>query len=407
MSHTHNGSRGSHRQVQLTEQERLRLRRALAEAELLTEKDAWDSLDLVSALTVAEYELGLSLDESQVRPGELLNVQGLETALEAHGVRLTSCARLRLEVSTPQDADRAQERTSRQQARRQMEYRLALAWGQARCAVSRGQTLTLLSCVADPAHLPIQAALAEAAGWSHPGQSEPDARAPLREIPGPDPIRHPGGAAGRCIEHIEQRVRSIVTERGGTLWAPASPLIAVAQLQHLGYYAAHPEQIVLLNPQLALLPAGCLNSYPLLLSAAPVVLGTHLATAFRRESRYDPRVGRQLAFTCREILWRAEPAWEEDFICVLECALAQLADELHITGHWESAHDPFFLADSVSGCKREFRASIPAGEIALASINRHGEHFVARGYGRTGQITGCAGLGLERWALAAGQMEER
>jgi acyl carrier protein len=395
------------RPVRLTEDERLRLRHALTEAGLLTEEDGWDSLDLVSALTVAEYELGLALDETRLRPGELLDVQGLEAALEAHGVRLATSARLRLEVSTPENGQGEQDRACRQQARRQMEYRLALACGPARCAVSRGQQLALVTCAADPAHLPIQAALAEAAGWSRPGQSESWAVPSLPDVPVPEPDWRLDEAAGRCIEYIEQRVRSIVTERGGRLWAPASPLIAVAQLQQLGYYEAHPEQIILLNPQLALLPAGCLNSYPLLLSAAPVVLGTHLATVFRREPRYDPRIGRVPAFTCREILWRADRAWEEDLIGDLERELTHLADELHIKGHWESAHDPFFLAGRASGCKREFRASGPGAEIALASINRHGEHFVARGYGRAGQVTGCAGLGLERWARAAGQQEER
>jgi len=406
MSKADDGRTAAGRQVQLREDERLRLRRALAEADLLTGEETWDSLDLVSALTVAEYELGLTLDETQLRPGELLNIEGLMAALEAHGVRLASSARLRLEVRTPHDGLPAEDRGRRQQARRHLEYRLALASKQARFAVSRGQHLTLLASVADPAHLPIQPALAEAVGWVHACQSEPGGLS-LHDVPVPDSTRCPDSAAGRCIEDIERCVCAFVTERGGTLWAPASPLIAVAHLRHLGYYDAHPEQIVLLNPQLALLPAGCLNSYPLLISDAAVVLGTHLATVFRREPRYDPGAGRHFAFTTRELLWRADPAWEEDFVGALQCALMQLAEKLQIEGHWENAHDPFFLAGSVSGCKRELRASISGGEIALASINRHGEHFVTRGYGRTTQVTGCAGLGLERWVLAAGHLEER
>lgn len=407
MSKADDGHRAPERGVHLREDERLRLRRALAEADLLTDEETWDSLDLVSALTVAEYELGMALDETQVRPGELLDIEGLEAALETHGVRLASGARLRLDVRTPQDSWAGQDRARRQQTRRQLEYRLALASKQARVAVSRGQHLTLLASVADPAHLPIQAALAEAVGWTRADQHAPGDWQALQDVPVPDPNWCLHGARSRYIEEIERCICTCVREHGGVLWAPASPLIAVAHLQELGYYEAHPEQIVLLNPDLALLPAGCLNSYPLLRSDEPVVLGTHLATVFRREPRYDPGVGRHFAFTTRELLWRADPAWEEDFIRTLERALTQLADRLQIKGHWEDAHDPFFLAGSSAGCKRELRASIPGGEIALASINRHGTHFITRGYGPAAHVTGCAGLGLERWALAAGPPKER
>lgn len=390
----------------LTEDERLRLRRALAEAELLKDEDEWDSLDLVSALTVAEYELGIALDERCLRPGELLNVQGLEAALAAYGVRLATCARLRLDVQTSQDGAGAQDPARLQRERRQMEYRLALACTQTRFAVSRGRHLALLTCAADPAHLPLPAALAAAAGWTQCAHEEAGAL-PLAAWPGPDPDLRQDGAVGRLVEHVEQSVREMVTRRGGELWAPASPLIAMATLEQLGYATAHPEQIIQLSPQLALLPAACLNSYSLLHAERPVTLGTHLASVFRREPRYDQRTGRQPAFTCREILWCAGCGWEEAFIQDLERLLTRLAGELGIAGHWAAAHDPFFLADQAPGRKREFRASLPAGEVALASINRHGDHFISRGYGRAGQVTGCAGLGLERWALAAASWQGR
>jgi acyl carrier protein len=384
--------------VQLTEDERLRLRRALAEAELLRGEDAWDSLDLVSALTVAEYELGISLDETLLSPGELLDLAGLEAAIEACGVRQPGGARLRLDVRSPDDQRPGQGSRQRLRARRQLEYRLALAAAPGvRSAVSRGPQFSLLTCASDPAHLPLQATFSAAAGWTQkaPGQAW---MLPLSGPAAPGLPRE----AGQLIEDVQQHVQALVIQRGGALWAPVSPLIAMETLAHLGYSTAHPEQIVQLTPQLALLPAGCLNVYPLLATTGSLVLGTFLATVFRREPRYDPRTGRLPAFTCREMLWCARRAWEEDFTGEIEDSLAQLAATLAIQGAWVTAHDPFFLAESAGGCKREFRARTPAGEIALASINRHGEHFIARGYGRAGLVTGCAGLGLERWALAAG-----
>lgn len=394
------GHRKQSGRVRLSEDERTRLRRALAEAELLTDEDGWDSLDLVSALTVAEYELGIWLDETQVRPGDLLDVEGLAAAIEAHGVRLATGARLRLDISTPEKAGPGEERSRRERERRQLEYRLALTSSEARFAVSRGSQLAVFACVSDPAHLPVQAAFARAAGWPCllAGQAPPSPPALAMS----EPPR--GEAAGRLIERVERQVQALVTRRGGVLWAPASPLITLAALRQLGYYQAHPEQIVQLDAQLALLPAACLNSYPLLATAGPVTLGTHLATVFRREARYDRSTGRLPAFTCREILWCAEHTWEEAFTYELEGWLAQLADELGIRGDWVTAHDPFFLADQAAGCKREFRARTSAGEIAIASVNRHGDHFISRGYGQAGRVTGCAGLGLERWALAAGSL---
>jgi acyl carrier protein len=384
--------------VQLTRDERLRLRRALAEVELLNGEDGWDSLDLVSALTVAEYELGIALDETLLSPGDLQDRAGLEAAIEAYGRRLPAGARLRLDVRTPDDERPGQGSRARLRARRQLEYRLALATSAGmRCAVSRGPHFSFLACARDPAHLPLQAAFSAAAGWTReaPGQA---CAVPQEELPAPGLPRQ----GGQLIEEVEQHVRAMVVQRGGRLWAPAAPLIAMTTLEHLGYATAHPEQIVQLTPQLALLPAGCLNAYPLLATDGWPVLGTFQATVFRREPRYDLRAGRLPAFTCRELLWCAERAWEEDFTRELEDSLAQLAATLAIQGAWVTAHDPFFLAESAGGCKREFRARTPAGEIALASINQHGEHFIARGYGRAGRVTGCAGLGLERWALAAG-----
>ncbi|GER83926.1 hypothetical protein KTAU_25630 [Thermogemmatispora aurantia] len=386
--------------MQLTKEERDRLRKALAEAELLNADEEWDSLDLVSALVVTEYELGIVLDEAELGPGDLSGVAALEAAIERYGRRLAVQARLRLDVEPP--PDQAQEEGVLPQSRRQIEYRLALACPEARVAVSRGRQLSVFSSASDPGSLPVSEAMARVLSQGDVFSAGPTPSSfPGGAVQGSeDATRLRGGEAGAVIARIEREVQAFVIQWGGTLWAPASPLISVDQLRHLGYYDAHPEQIIHLDEYTALLPAACLNSYPLL-DADDVVLGTHLATVFRREPHYDSAVGRMPAFTCREVLWCASQTWEERFTSEVELLLTGLAADLGIKGRWVAAHDPFFLGGGKAGHKREFRGSVAGKELALASINRHGDHFIVRGYGRPGRVTGCVGLGLERWVLAA------
>ncbi|MBE3568344.1 MAG: hypothetical protein IMW90_21710, partial [Thermogemmatispora sp.] len=169
--------------MQLTEEERDRLRKALAEAELLNADEEWDSLDLVSALVVTEYELGIVLDEAELGPGDLAGVAALEAAIERYGRRLAVQARLRLDVEPP--PDQAQEEGVLPQSRRQIEYRLALACPEARVAVSRGRQLSLFSSASDPGCLPLSEAMARVLSQGDVFSAEPI------------PSSFPGGAVQR------------------------------------------------------------------------------------------------------------------------------------------------------------------------------------------------------------------
>jgi hypothetical protein len=274
-----------------------------------------------------------------------------------------------------------------------------LAFPSVRAAVSRAPQLSVRLCAEQPHELPLADRLLELLGVPEP--AAPVQAAAAVPMPGPFAGRS-GGGDGHAVERIEAAVRAFVTRWQGALWAPASPVVEIAQLRKLGYYDAHPEQVLELGPEAALLPAGCLNSFGLLGSHGRT-LGTHTATVFRRELRYDERSGRWPAFTVREVLWCASPGWGVSFSTELEGLVAGLAAGFGLDGRWVPAGDPFFMRGGDHGSKREFLVATPHGDIALASVNQHGSHFVSRGYGAAGQVTGCAGLGLERWLLAIGE----
>ena len=168
-------------------------------------------------------------------------------------------------------------------------------------------------------------------------------------------------------------------------------------------------------------PAACLPAYPTL---ADQTIGPEgrtiswLGRVFRYESRNVSGLDRLYEFNVREVVF----VGGEDFVAErrkraipLILALAEWAD---LDMAMESATDPFF--PTVAAAKKFFQqANDVKSEILLStlgpdgkdkklaggSINVHGRFFGERFNIRTddGEAahTGCIGLGVERWAIAA------
>jgi seryl-tRNA synthetase len=167
-------------------------------------------------------------------------------------------------------------------------------------------------------------------------------------------------------------------------------------------------------------PAACFPCYPTL-TGKNIGAGecySWLGRVFRYESRNINGLDRLYEFNVRELVF----AGSEDF--VRDCrgkalpVVEELASFIDIDCSVQTATDPFFA--TVSAAKKFWQAAqevkneikIPAlgndGSqklLACGSINLHGNFFGKRfgiltSDGEPAQ-TGCVGLGIERWVLAA------
>ena len=167
-------------------------------------------------------------------------------------------------------------------------------------------------------------------------------------------------------------------------------------------------------------PAACFPCYPTLTGKtfAEGAAYTWLGRVFRYESRNINGLDRLYEFNVRELVF----VGSEDYVraCRLKALpiVEELAALIDIDCKVQTATDPFFA--TVSAAKKFWQAAqevkneikIPAlgsdGEVkqlACGSINLHGNFFGKRfdikdAAGEPVQ-TGCVGLGIERWVLAA------
>ncbi len=167
-------------------------------------------------------------------------------------------------------------------------------------------------------------------------------------------------------------------------------------------------------------PAACFPCYPTL-KGQDFTNGacyTWLGRVFRYESRNINGLDRLYEFNVRELVF----VGDEDYVRSVRAkalpVVEELASWMDIDCQVQTATDPFFA--TVSAAKKFWQASqevkneikIPAlgndgsvKHLACGSINLHGNFFGKRfGFnaanGEPAQ-TGCVGLGIERWMLAA------
>ncbi len=180
-----------------------------------------------------------------------------------------------------------------------------------------------------------------------------------------------------------------------------------------------PEQVHL--PGLCLNPAACFPAYPTL-SGCELDHAGHVVSwagrVFRFESRNVSGLDRLWEFNVREIVFAGDDAFVSGCRQRAIPLVGELAQHLDLECQVETAADPFFATVSAARTfwqrAQEVKSEImlPLGpredssmrRLACGSINLHGNFFGSRfGFKAAGEAgsTGCIGLGIERWVLAA------
>jgi seryl-tRNA synthetase len=167
-------------------------------------------------------------------------------------------------------------------------------------------------------------------------------------------------------------------------------------------------------------PAACFPCYPTL-TGQKFEEGqcyTWLGRVFRYESRNINGLDRLYEFNVRELVFVGNEEYVRDCRAKALPIVEELASFMDIDCQVQTATDPFFA--TVSAAKKFWQAAqevkneikIPAlgndgsqKMLACGSINLHGNFFGKR-FGFTCENgepaqTGCVGLGIERWVLAA------
>ena len=167
-------------------------------------------------------------------------------------------------------------------------------------------------------------------------------------------------------------------------------------------------------------PAACFPCYPTL-SGRVFDKGecfTWMGRVFRYESRNINGLDRLYEFNVRELVFAGSEDYCRDVRTRALPVIEELASFFDLDMRVQTATDPFFA--TVSAAKKFWQAAqevkneikIPVLDaqgneklLACGSINLHGNFFGTRfnfkdGAGLPAQ-TGCIGLGIERWVLAA------
>ena len=166
-------------------------------------------------------------------------------------------------------------------------------------------------------------------------------------------------------------------------------------------------------------PAACFPAYPTL-SGKRYETGecfTWMGRVFRYESRNISGLDRLYEFNVRELVFVGSDAYVSDVRNRSLPLVEELATFFDIDCKLQTATDPFFA--TVSAAKKFWQAAqevkneikIPVLDadgntktIACGSINLHGnffgERFDIQDQEGNPAMTGCVGLGIERWVLA-------
>ena len=256
------------------------------------------------------------------------------------------------------------------------------------------------------------------------------------------------------------KLAQLINQKAGQLYASAfgavdghyPAMIDADTLQKCGYFDSHPNAVTFLGnvvedfdaieefrranscsegavlpghehihiDGMCLNPAACFPCYPTLTgqSFKEGKCYTWMGRVFRYESRNINGLDRLYEFNVRELVF----VGSEDFVRSIRAKslpiIEELANLIDIDCQVQTATDPFFA--TVSAAKKFWQAAqevkneikIPALSndgttkmLACGSINLHGNFFGKRfnftdGNGEPAQ-TGCVGLGIERWVLAA------
>lgn len=217
--------------------------------------------------------------------------------------------------------------------------------------------------------------------------------------------------------YLPSVIRTEDLEKCGYIRSFPQNLMAVSVIPEKSYAAVASGASVagesLDQTGLFLAPAACLNVYPLYANDGNLrrKIVTTRSRVFRYEGGKWDGATRLCDFTMREIIVFGDDAFVKETLRSLEEKTLALARSLSPEAKLANAADPFFpVKDNVikakiqqgNALKSELIVPIEGKPVAIASFNRHGDHFTKPfGIGPTGEVvSGCAGFGLERWLAA-------
>ena len=260
------------------------------------------------------------------------------------------------------------------------------------------------------------------------------------------------GPVLRLARLLDRRAGDLYAARLGARDAHFPSLVDADTLHKCGYFDSHPNAVTFVGnvvedfdvieefrranscSQGALMPRGehihmdgmCLNPaacfpcYPSLggRTIADGECHSWLGRVYRYESRNISGLDRLYEFNVRELVFVGSESYVRDCRVKALAIVEELAHWLDLDCRIETATDPFFA--TVSAAKKFWQAAqevkneikIPVldrdgrtKQLACGSLNLHGNFFGKRfniaGPGGEPVQTGCVGLGIERWALAA------
>jgi seryl-tRNA synthetase len=263
------------------------------------------------------------------------------------------------------------------------------------------------------------------------------------------------GPALALAEAIDARAAALYRQHFQALPASFPAFVDARTLHRCGYFDSHPNAVSFVGhivedfdaieafrqanscaegaphlpdadhvhmPGLCLNPAACFPCYPTLEGREIDSAGqafTWRGRVFRYESRNLAGLDRLWEFNVREIVFIGSDAHVADCRHRAIPLIGELAATFDLTCQIETAADPFFATVSAARTfwqraqevKNEImlaiepRADGTPRRLACGSINLHGRYFGDRfaiaASGQERAASGCIGLGIERWVLAA------
>ncbi len=217
---------------------------------------------------------------------------------------------------------------------------------------------------------------------------------------------------------LVSRWRTVLTETLGPLAdtvVDPPAFLDPRVLRLSGYERAFPQHVVLARGRsgrtIPLAPAACLHVYPLFEGVRVPGHGSGILVEARcarfEGGRWRPPY-RLLGFRMLELVLVGDAPWVRRRLERAETAVDDVLARLGVPATWRPATDPFFSDGSrvmqrLTEAKRELSFDRAPG-VAVASVNRHGDHFTRAFHisaGATPAASACLAFGLERLGAAS------
>ena len=232
------------------------------------------------------------------------------------------------------------------------------------------------------------------------------------------------GTDARLIEKIDYCFKQIIDKYNCEEYVIPS-LIDSSVLKKCGSFESFPQHITYCSvsgnnkkeengievqkSQFCLTPAACLHFYPMLEGRKiEKKCITARAMVYRYEDYKYDGISRFWNFTVREIVFIGKQEYVQNNIELLTRDILKLAKDFGLNVELKDAADSFYPTTKnivkmkmqiKNKLKKELVTNIDGKEVALGSINIHGNRF-SKTFNFDNEnkvVSACIGLGLERW----------